>query len=455
MLLKFFQAIEIKEAVAYSLLNNLVSFLRGPLAALLISYYFTPTVQGYYFTFNTLLALQVFVELGLGNVVQQFASHEWAHLRMGVTGQIEGDPSALSRLGSIARFSFRWFFYAAILLTFGLGVLGFVFFQGSDSGEVAWHWPWVAISVLTGASVFFVPFWSLLDGCNQVNALYKFRFVSNALTILPLLGGIILGANLWVPAISSGSMVVLSIIFLKRYRRFFESMLPSMPGKPIVNWKTEVLPLQVRVAVTWMSGYFAFSLFTPILFKYEGPVTAGQFGMTWSLVGLIYTLANSWLLPRTPQFGILIARGDYRQLDTLFWKLVKILFLVSLSAGLCLYFGLYFASFLKIGFLDEILGRLLPLEVILYLVAGQVFAAAVMPFYAYLRMHRKEPFVWLSLLNGLALLPVTVFFAKFYSVKEVTMGHLGIIVLNTLFVVIIWHSFRENIRARATISPEG
>jgi hypothetical protein len=373
---------------------------------------------------------------------------------MGVTGQIEGDPSALSRLGSIARFSFRWFLYAAMLLTVGLVILGFIFFQDSDSGAVAWRWPWVAISILTGVSVFFVPFWSLLEGCNQVNALYKFRFVSNALTLLPLLGGIILGANLWVPAISSGSTFLLSIIFLRRYHHFFRSMLIRVPGGPLVNWRAEILPLQARVALTWISNYFAFSIFTPILFKYEGPVIAGQFGMTWSLVTLIYTLSISWLQPRTPHFGILIARGDYQQLDILFWKLVRIIFFVSLWASFGLYLGLYIAPSLNIGFVDKILERLLPMEAILYILAGQVLASTSTPLYAYIRMHKKEPFVWLSLLNGIVLLLATIFFAKFYSVKEVSMGYFGVILLNMLFVFMIWRSFRENIRAKAFIDQE-
>lgn len=454
-ILKLFQAIELKEAVAYSLLNNMIAFLRGPLAALLIAYYFTPTVQGYYFTFYTLLALQVFVELGLGNVVQQFASHEWSHLRMDETGQIEGDPSAISRLGSIARLSFRWFFYAAILLTIVLIILGFIFFQDSDTGAVAWRRPWVAISILTGASVFFVPFWSLLEGCNQVNALYKFRFVSSALTLLPFLGGIVLGANLWVPAIASGATVILSIIFLRRYRRFFGSMLTHIPGGAVVNWKTEVLPLHARVAVSWMSSYFAFNLFTPVLFKYEGPVIAGQFGMTWLILSVISAVANSWLQPRTPQFGMLIAQHDYHRLDSLFWKLVKIIFLLSLLAGFALYLGLYIAPLLNIGFVDKILGRLLPMEAMLYLLAAQVLQIVSTPFAAYLRMHKKEPLMWLSLLSSLAIGAATVCFASLYSVEEVCMGYFGVILLTTPFVYIIWHSFRENIRARAVTGPEG
>ena len=63
----------------------------------------SPEVQGYFFTFSSLLLLQVFLEVGFPVVLLQFVSHEWAFLRFGPRGQIEGSPAAAARLASLVR----------------------------------------------------------------------------------------------------------------------------------------------------------------------------------------------------------------------------------------------------------------------------------------------------------------------------------------------------------------
>ena len=80
-LLRWARIAEIDRAVFVGLLNRMWSLIAGPISLVLIGFYFSPQVQGYYYTFATLLALQVFVELGIGAVIQQFASHEWAKLK--------------------------------------------------------------------------------------------------------------------------------------------------------------------------------------------------------------------------------------------------------------------------------------------------------------------------------------------------------------------------------------
>ena len=53
---------------------------------------------------------------------------------------------------------------------------------------------------------------------------------------------------------------------------------------------------------------FYFFVFVPVLFKYHGPLLAGQMGMTWSLVVILGLVSSSWLSPKAPVFGILIAK---------------------------------------------------------------------------------------------------------------------------------------------------
>ena len=95
--------LEMNQAVFYSLVLRGWQLLGGTVSVLLITTFFTAKVQGYYYTFGGLVALQSFFELGLGLVVAFVASHEWAHLRLNEQSAIVGQPAALARLVSLRR----------------------------------------------------------------------------------------------------------------------------------------------------------------------------------------------------------------------------------------------------------------------------------------------------------------------------------------------------------------
>ena len=125
----------VDRAVLFALLLRIWTILSGPVTVLLIATKFSPEVQGFYYTFATILALQVFVELGLGVVITQFASHEWAKLRLDEAGNIVGDDHSLSRLVSIARLALKWYGLASIIVAIGLGIGGHLFFSSSGTSS--------------------------------------------------------------------------------------------------------------------------------------------------------------------------------------------------------------------------------------------------------------------------------------------------------------------------------
>ena len=96
---RFLRWAGVDRPIALSISARMWGLISGPVTMLLIAARFSKEVQGYYFTFSSLLALQVFLELGLGQVIVQFASHEWSHLGLDSTGRIAGSPAAMSRLG--------------------------------------------------------------------------------------------------------------------------------------------------------------------------------------------------------------------------------------------------------------------------------------------------------------------------------------------------------------------
>lgn len=415
----------VDQAVIFGVLARFWGLLSGPVTMVLIASRFSPEVQGYYYTFASLLALQVFVELGLGQVIIQFASHEWSRLYLDEEGRIQGDSEALSRLVSIGRFSLRWYGAAAGILAAGLSLAGYVFFQRSGKASVVWMGPWLVLCVLTGLKPLVLQFFSLLEGCNQVSAVYRFRFIEGVIRAIFLWLPIVVGAGLWTCAISSAATLVWSVLFaVHRYGRFFQPFFSRVQG-PRISWRGDLWPLQWRIAVSWLCGYLIFNLFTPVLFYYHGPVVAGQMGMTWSLVGLLSSVAAAFVMPKAPRFGMLVAQRKYVELDRLFWRIMKVAGLVTglsaISVGVLIY--------VLNAFVPRLASRMLPpLPTALLLLATAV-VALTLPMSTYMRAHKKEPLLGLNIVSAILIAASNIVLGRYFAALGMATGYLLINVL--------------------------
>lgn len=434
---------EIDRAVFFGLLSRTWGVAAGGVTAILIATYFSPELQGYYYTFTTLLALQVFVELGLGTVAIQFASHEWSKLNLDESGRIVGDRDALSRLISIARVTAAWFLVGGVLVAIGLGVAGYAFFSSSPDHSINWVSPWFLLCAVTGLTIWMVPTWSLLEGCNQVARLYSFRFLQGLLVSVAMWIAILGGAGLWTASISGIVALLCSILFLKRsYWIFFKTLLLSKPDGPQVRWRTDMLPMHWRIAITWMSGYLYFSLFTPVLFKYHGPVTAGQMGMTWIIVGLVGSISISWLSPRVPQFGMLIAQKRFSDLDHLFWKITRIVTLVAFLIAVSIWGGVCLLNVIDYPIATHLASRLLPPVPTGFFLLGQLLLVISAPFSIYLRAHKEEPVMIVSVTAAIFIALATLVLGKYFSATGVSIGYFVVHVFAVPFVFLIWYICR-------------
>lgn len=430
---------EVDRAVVFGVLTRIWGLGSGPVTMLLIASRFTPELQGYYYTFGSLLALQVFVELGLGQVILQFASHEWSRLSLDEHGWIVGDPQPLSRLVSLGRFAFRWYAVAGGLVAVGLGLAGFVFFSRSPQIGVDWAAPWFVLCILTGINLCLLPLWSLLEGCNQVAQVYAYRLAQGILNSLSIWSAILLGAGLWAGPVASIVGLVWAALFLyRRYGRFFHPFIVSTRGSSI-SWRTEIWSFQWRIALSWVSGYFAFSLFTPVLFQFRGPVVAGQMGMTWTVVSALSAICMTWVLTKAPRFGVLVASKDYARLDRLVLRSGVAAFGVA-CCGAIVMEGLVYLLYA----LDHPLAtRLLPpLPTGLFLLAAVLMQISY-PQSAYLRAHKKEPFLGLSVASGLLIGLSTVLLGSRYGATGMAAGYLAVVALVALPMgTVIWYRCR-------------
>ncbi len=441
LLRKLLHKLDVDRPVFFGLLSKIWGMAAGPVTALLLAKYFSPVLQGYYYTFSTLLALQVFVELGLGTVIVQFASHEWSSLSLDSNSRICGDEKAFSRLASLAQLALKWYLIGAIIVVVGLGIGGYLFFINSPNQNISWEFPWFVLCLLTGVTVCLVPVWSLLEGCNQVSLLYTFRFYQGLCNSLSVWIAIVIGLKLWVAAIPSMVGIIVAMIFISKcYPLFFKSLLQHKnTSGDSIEWRRDILPMQWKIALSWVSGYFVFSLFTPVLFKFHGPVIAGQFGMTWTIVGAVGGISGAWLAPKVPQFGMLIAKRDFEALDKLFWRVTGILSMVTIVLSVSCWSLVYLLNI----FYPSLAHRLLAPMPVSILLAAQAILYFSLPFSSYLRAHKQEPLLVISVISGVLTGISTVLLGKYYSATGMAIGYLTVNIIILPFVILIWSRCRK------------
>lgn len=395
---------DIDLSVALALSLRFWQAAAGAVTLLLIARYFSPELQGYYYAFGSLLALQVYVELGLYIVILFLASHEWSRLQLSPTREVVGDPSALARLASLIKFTARWYFAASLLFVVGVGIAGHVFFSNAHDFGQSWQGPWWAVVAFAAIQLWLMPLLCILEGCNQVVELNRFRLAQTIAEAAVVWLFLVFGGGLWVAVASISTKVLSSVLFLTyRYRTFIASVLRGA-GTEVIDWKLEVWPMQWRLAAQATTNYLVFSMFTPVMFHFQGPKLAGQMGMTLQIIGVIQMMASAWLQARSPRFGMLAAQRNFGELDVLWGRAFRWSMTFIIAASLAFLFGLILLRTFDVPLAERVLS---PMPVALFLLA-YTFMQVSGCWATYLRAHAKEPFLLVGvtggILNGLLLL---------------------------------------------------
>jgi hypothetical protein len=408
-------------AAFYGMSARIWSVLSGPVTVVLIALYFTAEIQGYYYLFASLIGLQVFFELGLNQVLIQFASHEWAKLRLDGAGRIAGVKTAASRLAGLARFAAKWFAVAAALYFCGLEAAGW-FMLHAAPGEIAWRAPWTSLCLAAAVDLGLMPLWSMLEGCHQLSSLYFIRFVRAVANSLAVWAAIRLDAGLW--ALSAGlwaGLLVMTGLAAWRHAAFFSSLW-RIPVNRVVHWRTELWPMQWRIALSWLGGYFYFLLFTPVLFKYHGAVEAGQMGMTLNILIALSGIAGILVQTKAPHFGRLIAGRNWRELDRLALRAGLGSVLLMIAGGVVL-----FAVVLAFNALHSALAlRVLPPETFGIFLAATLAIQSTVPLAFYLRAHKREPYLAVSVISGLLVGAGTLLLGRPWGAMGMALGYAAV-----------------------------
>lgn len=433
MIKNLFKKLEIDHHIAFSLILRLWSILAGAVLVLIIPHQLTKVQQGYYFTFSSLLAAQVFFELGLNTVIAQMVGHEMAYLKFNDHNLLEGSPSHLSRIHSLFKLLRKIYTAMAFLFFVASFIGGFIFFKRQSlNSDTEWMLVWPFLTFFTAVNLFNSPFLSALEGMGLVAKISKLRLVQSIVGYLFLWLCLFLnfGLKAMIGLPAAGALFS-SLWIWRNYKNLFFKTRP-IRDQDAISWRKEIFPFQWRIALSWLSGYFIFQLFNPIVFSKFGPEAAGQVGLALTVFATIGAFSFSWVNAKVPVMTNLIALSKIADLHKLFWNV-----LVRSSAlnFICCVGFIGLVELAKM-FRLQIGERVPSLEVLILLsivcfVNNFIFSAA-----SFMRAHKKEPMLYNSIFVAIFSV-LGVYIGAQYSVSVIIL----IYMLITTLIALPWTIF--------------
>lgn len=422
------QNIGMDKAIAYTSGARIVQGISGVGTMFFLSTFLTGIEQGFYFTFGSILALQVFFELGLTGIMQQYVAHEASHLNLDENKQYQGEEQYQSRLASLVKFCLKWYSVLAGVVLVFLIIVGNIYFSkygNSQSSSVEWKLPWIIICIGTSICIFQSPLTAILRGLGYVKDMSKIGFYGQIINPLCIWLGLVLGLKLYVMGIGFAMSVVIWQVYVirKGLYRILTNLLKTKVSEK-VNYFNEIFPYQWRIALSWISGYFIFQLFNPVLFATERAIVAGQMGMTLHALNSIQSLSLSWMNTKIPMMSKLIALREYVKLDTMFKQTLKQMVSVCSVLLAAFFLCLCILNTSQLEFNNTILAdRFLGYVPTLLMIVPIFLQQFTGSWATYLRCHKKEPFLVNSVVGGLLCMASTIGLGNIFGLYGITVGY--------------------------------
>jgi len=420
-------SIGIDKAIFYTSLGRIIQTFGGFVSVILIAKYLTKIEQGFYYTFGSILAIQIFLELGLGGIITQYVAHENAHLNWDKEQQVNGESKYVSRLASLLRFCFKWYSILGILLVFVLVIVGLIYFNKFYMSEEAVNWiiPWVLLCIGTTMNFLVAPISAFISGLGRVKEIAQYRLWAQVLIMIIVWSGLFFGAKLYVGGIASiaGAFLFLCYILFSCNRKTIITLWRVKVSEN-VQYMNEIFPYQWKIALSWISGYFIFQLFNPVLFATEGAVIAGQMGMTLAALNGIQSLSLSWMSTKVPLYSGLIAQNNYNALDSIFNKTLKQSVSITGFALLFMFVVIFIIRYFHIMIGKSDIGsRFLDYLPMILMMIPLFINQFVNAWATHLRCHKQEPYLLISIVGGVLCCLSTILLGKYFGVIGVTAGY--------------------------------
>jgi hypothetical protein len=408
---RFARLLGVDRAIAFTILARSWSSLAGIGTLLLIARFLSPAEQGFYYTFYSLVTMQIVFELGFSVVILQNAAHEAAHLHFAPDGTITGPEREHGRLASLLQKALKWYTIAAVAMAATLIPVGVAFLRHvADKphfGGVHFVRAWLLVVVASSCTFQIDPLFSFLEGCGFVPEVARTRFRQSLLSTVLGWSVFLLHLGLFAPGFFILGQAIAGGYFVYTKRGLLLPLLRHASRRFRIQWAEEVWPFQWRIAVSWLAGYLTSQLFVPTVMNSRGPIEAGQLGMTLTVCATLTTLSVSWMNTKAAPFGQMISRKEYTKLDRIFFRTLAQSGGAAVLACIGVWTVIEWLAFRQVRLHNVLLAsRLLPPVPLAMLFFGTIANVIVIAEALYLRAHKQEKFMVNSILGAVYCIPV-------------------------------------------------
>ena len=422
------------KAVRNTLILRITTLFSGGLSLVLVPFFLTSNEQGYYYTFLSLVSIQVFFELGLSQVlIYVFSAQEKINI-------INRDDIQSATLYATKLFNK----YAGILFFILSIILGFVFFNSNEYNDVSWQYPWIILVTCTSINLSQTSKLTYLEATGKMSYVSAMRTYQDILGIFILIILLLLGCGLWAVISLALSKAIITTYWLYsnpitiswrnklKNKNFKKSYLFDV-------WKKEIFPMQWKISISWISGYFIFQFLTPLTFKIFGPTLAGQLGLSLNITTGLLLACTTFTTARSPEFAKLIVENNYLKLDRIFNKSLKFSIFSLSSLYLMMNITIYFSS----EYIPFITNRILKPDLLYILCLSSLAKGVVYCLSTYLRAHRDDPYMPLSICTSILTILSVINFSK-VSFKAMLFSYLIVSLISLLASIKIFSRYKKN-----------
>lgn len=376
--------------------------------AIIVSIKLTSAEQGFFFTFLSFATLIQLADFGLSYATLQTASHFIG-------------TSRASELPALASFVFRWnivFTMVATAVVFSMGYGVFSFSAVASANDIEWDLPWKWLMLSVFVNQLAAPGIALCEGSGKIKQVWRLRliqeWVAGGLCLLALISGLALASL----ALMWGGRALVAIIWLL----FVERLSYGTRGKTYTlrQWMDEVWPFQWKIGLSYLAGYLIFRIFPPVILFEKGPVLAGQFSIAITMMNMLLSFTSAWPMSQAAYYGTLIASGRFSEVRTHLPGMLGASTMLAVVMAAAMSTVLWVINNLGMEFAQRITDPGTTAIILAAAIAHHVVVCFAMP----LRAERREPFLFVSVVGGIATAIAIWLAARYGTARDIALVNL-------------------------------
>ena len=423
--------------ISRSLLQRSASVCSGIIMTFAVPIYLTPNQQGYFYTFASVLAIQIFFELCLSQVLlYKFSSFN----KPDENTQSSATADQLRVLLHVSR---RIYVVIAILFFFVASIGGYVFLSRAGNYEVQWHHQWFALVLATAINLVHSIKIIYLESQGRIADVATFRLKTGIISTIFFVAVLSFGGGLWAAAVIPSATAICTSIWLYSSRKTLIYREGRIPNRRVTSnelqqvWRCEIFPLQWRMSISWISGYFIFQLITPVVFERFGPGMAGRLGFAISAMNSILFVSTAFTSTIAPRLASFFHAAKIIEFNSTFDTSFK----RSLASAFCLTQVFVLVVYLMPILSTDLAERFLPWYQLQVYSLSVILSAAVYCWSVYLRSQSIEPLLLQSAITALVMAPA-MWFSSLISINSMLLSMVLVSALSSIAAFKIYYKNR-------------